>query len=410
LAATTKANYASTVRTKHFTELLDIAMGRMPELKFAVSHDVEKGAGDTVRVARLLRPAKTTSAATQGTLIAASSATNLVANHLDLSLQNWGNSFGFNEDVDITSWISMKSSKETIANQMQRTLAYQLRKIMSTQSFRWRIDGDTDYQKMATVTTADTTTGGAVSFHSTGLSETTADYWTGGYVTITNPESPNYDITSFITDYATDAATVSFPNSLTTDSDGWLCATQALAATDVMTTTGLLYVAALHELFETEKFDGGLLRGFLAPAQKRDLWLDTTFLNSAIYDNSGRFANYSVIRWWDMEFLVGSEGYRESVMALPTTAAISTYELQASGVVYSTPIFGANSYALYSFANPGGSGKFSVSWQVVDTPDAANLRNSAKFLSWKSQWAGGVLRATSIINLLTGATSLAVTV
>ena len=216
-------------------------------------------------------------------------------------------------------------------------------------------------------------------------------------------DGPNYDISSQLSafDSATDTATVSFPNATTTDTKGWACVGRGIAATDVLTTTGLLYVAALHEKLETEKFKGGLLRGFLDAAQKRDLWTDTTFLNSAIYDASDRFHNYSIIRWWDMELLVGSETYREDTDGT---------ENQATGIVYVTPIFGSNSYAIYSFANPGGSGKFSVSWDAVDKPDSGNLRRSARFLSWKSQWAGGVTRATSVINLLTGATDLGVLV
>ena len=174
-----------------------------------------------------------------------------------------------------------------------------------------------------------------------------------------------------------------------------------LVAGDKLTSTGLLYVAALHEKLETEKFKGGLLRGFLDAAQKRDLWTDTTFLNSAIYDASERFHNYSIIRWWDMELLVGSETFREDADGT---------EDQAAGAVYVTPIFGKESYAVYSFANPGGSGKFSVSWDVVEKADSGNLRRSAKFLSWKSMWAGGVTRATSVINLLTGATDLGIPV
>ncbi len=102
-----------------------------------------------------------------------------------------------------------------------------------------------------------------------------------------------------------------------------------------------------------------------------------------------------------MELLVGSESYREDA---------DGSENQETGLVYLTPIFGAESYAIYSFANPGGSGKFSVSWDAVENADSGNLRRSARYLSWKSMWAGGVTRATSCINLLTGATDLGVLV
>jgi N4-gp56 family major capsid protein len=174
-----------------------------------------------------------------------------------------------------------------------------------------------------------------------------------------------------------------------------------IAATDVLTTGALLDVAARHELFQTERFNGGLFRMFMHAGQHRDLWDDTTFINSAIYDASDRFRTYRLGRWFDIEFLVSSEVYREDVDGT---------ENQSTGVVYVSPVFGRNSHSVFTFANPGGSGKFGTKFLIVDTPDTSNLRLSRRYISWKGMYAAGVTRATSVIDLMTGATDIGITI
>lgn len=358
---------------------------------------IGKGEGDKIRVNRLLRPTKQTSSSSMGTLIAPASAKNLLTNFQDFSLENWGDTFGFNEDVDITSWVSDEDNREVIANQMAQSMDYQVAKKLGVGGMRFRIDKDSSYQVSGAVDSGSTTT-----LVDDALTEAN-DYWNGGTVTITNASGANYDIASKITDFVagTDTATLSAPQAYGSSSKYHMTVGTGLAATDKLTTTGLMDVAARHELLETEKFPGGMLRMIIHSAQKRDLNDDSVFQNSAIYDNSARFERYQLGRWFDIEFLVGSEIYREDVDGT---------ENQSTGVVYFAPIFGKNSYSIFSFANPGGSGKFSMKWYVVDQPDSQNLRNSAKFLSWKGFWAGGVTRATSMIQLMTGATDMGVTV
>lgn len=409
MAATTKANYTSTVRTLHLQKLLKTAAGKMVLTKFANSKSIKGGSGDAVRVSRLLRPAKQTSEATMGTLITAANAKNLAANHRDFWLENWGDSFGFNEDVSVASWIQDPDNRETIATQMVQSLEYQIGKKMSTQGMRWRIDKDANYQLSGACTT-----GHATTLISTGLDEGTDDFWKGGYTTITNAAGPNYDICFNVSGFAeaSDAATTVIanvgaigtatpPQSFTTSSKFLITVGTGLIATDILTTDALLDVTGLHELLETEKFAGGIYRAIIHAGQHRDLWTDTTFKNSAIYDKSERFERYQLGRWFDIEFLVASEIYREDADGT---------ENQATGAVHVAPIFGKNSYSIFSFANPGGDGKFSVRFDIVDTPDSGNLRNSAKFISWKGFWAGGVTRATSMIDLMTGATAQGITV
>lgn len=400
MAATSSTTYASAIRTLYLKKLVKTASGMLVASRWANTKTIGRGEGDTVRFNKILRPAKVTAAATPGTLITPSDATALTSNYFEFGIENWGDSFGFNEDVSVTSFIQDKDNRETIANQMARSLDYQIMAKLATQGIRFRIDGDTDYQKSGTCTGTPTTT----ALISTGLDETTDDFWAGGFATVTNPAGPNYDLTRQVSAFAesTDTATTAaFPQASTTASKYWIAVGTGIVATDKLTTDGLLLSMARHEKFETERFDGGMLRMFIDADQHRDLWTDETFKNSAIHDSSERFKNYRLGRWWDTEFLASSEMYREDVDGT---------ENQSTGVVYVATLFGKNSYSISSFANPGGSGKFGMKFQIVDTPDSQNLRNSAHWISWKSMWAGGVTRATSVHGLMTGATDIGVIV
>lgn len=396
MAATSSTTYASTLQTKWQKQLLKTAAGYLVADRFANTQVMGVGEGSTVRLNRILRPAKKTSASTAGTLVAASSAKALTSNYIDITMEIWEDSFAFNEDVNIQSFVTSAQNRDVIANHMARTLDYRIISKMATQGLRWRVDNDATYQVTGTVDSASTTT-----VVDDALTQSD-DHWNGGKLTILNPSGPGYDETAAVTDFvaSSDTLTVAtFTNAPTSASKYSLTVGTNLAATDVLTTDALLYVAALHEKLETEKFDGGLLRMFIDPAQHRDLWTDTTFKNSAIYDSSERFKNYRLGRWFDVEFLVSSEMYRESVAGV---------EDQAAGVVYVTPVFGANAYQVVRFGN--GMGKFGTKFHVVDKPDSQNLTLSATYLSWKGYFGAKVTRATSVIGLMTGATSLGVNI
>ena len=399
MASTNSTTVSSTIRTRHERKLLDIAQGMHVYPKFASKSKMERGAGDTVRWNKILRVSKATSAHTPGTLIPSTSALALTSNYKEASMENWGSSFGWNEDIDVTSYISRPEHQKVIAQQMVNTLDYQVSKKMSTGCFRHRIDKDPVYIASSVCTAASTTT---VLTGGSGL-VTTNDDKNGGYVTITNPSGPGYDETALITDSVTttaDTITATFTQAPTAASYCHLTIGTDIKSTDVMTTTALMDCSGRHELFETEKFKGGIYRMFMHAAQHRDLWDDTTFMNSAIYDDSDRLENYKIGRWFDIEFMISSNLYREDEDGT---------ENQLTGVVYVAPVFGANAYNVVSFANPGGSGDFAVNWLYVDKPDSQNLSMAARWATWKGMYAAAVTRSTSIIGLMTGATDMGIT-
>ena len=342
---------------------------------------------------RILRPAKVTTALTEGYLYGYADAKALTTNYISVTPSKWGDHFGFTSEADWDTLLQNNDLKDVIGQQMALSTDYQVIKTMSQGCLRHRIDKSATYQVSGTVTTANTA---GTSLISTTLTQAD-DAWNGGYVTITSPDGGCYDETSAVTDFATsgDTATVAFSNGLTTASDFRITVGTGLAATNILTVSSLLDVSALHRKFETEKFDGGLYRGFLDAAQERDLWSDSTFLGSATYDSNQKFKNYKLMRWFDMEFYICSHLFREDVDGT---------ENASTGVVYVTPIFGDNSYTVVKWDS--GQGDMATKFTYVDKPDSGNLGGDMRWISWRGRFGSKVTRATSIIGLMTGATSL----
>lgn len=393
---TTTTTYSTAKRIKWETDLLKKAEGRLVVEQFAAKPKVEKGEAGTLRFNKILRIAKQTTADTEGYAYGLADVKYLTSNKKDVTPTRWGDSFGFTDDVSIEAFITDEDNQNEIANQMARSHEYQALKTVSLYGLHHRVDKDSTYQKTFTVTVANAA---GTSLVSSGLDE--ADYVWGasaaahGYATITNPDGPNYDETSLVTNFtaSSDTAAVSFPNGLTTSSKGRIVRGTGLAATDVLTTAALLDVNHLHRLLETEPFDGGMFHGFIHADQERDLWNDTTWSNTAIYDDSGRYADYRLVKWLGMRFLIASELYREDADGTENT----------TGVVYNSPIFGRNAYAIMRWGM--GMGSYGVKFEYKDQPDSNDVRNNVKVISWKSKHAIAVLRATSVITLMTGATS-----
>ncbi|MDY0111188.1 MAG: hypothetical protein RBT60_14770 [Candidatus Krumholzibacteria bacterium] len=394
--STTTTNYAPSIRTIYETQILDMAMGRLVVEQDAAKTSVEVGDGGTLHFSKVLRLAKKTTSDTEGYVYDLSDATYLTGQKKTVTPTKWGSSYAFTEETDIDSYISKAQNQEVIANQMARSLEYQALKQICLYGLHHRIDDDSTYQKSFVVTTANTA---GTSLIATGLTESD-DHWGAsaaahGYATCTFAEGPNYDETSLVTDFtaSSDTAAVSFPNGLTTSSKGRIVRGTALASTDVLTTTGILDVNWLHRLLETEEFDGGTLHGFIHANQERDLWDDTTWQNTAIYDDSGRYKNYRLVRWLGMELKISSELYREDADGTENTA----------GDVYNSPIYGKNAYDIVRWGM--GMGTFGVEFVYKDQADSGDIRNSVKVISWKSRHATAVLRATSTITLMTGASA-----
>lgn len=399
MAVITNTTFSSAIETIWKKEIIPVAEGMMVLSNWGVSEGVPVNGGNTIRVNRVLRPSKVTAAKTPGTQVKLGDAgiRALTTNYRDFTLELWSSSFGINEDTDIVSFITLPKNQKTIANQMARTHEYQIQKRMAQEGLNWDVDTNAGAdQKFGNVTADITAT--STTF-STTLTDATG-YWNKAVICFYNPESGAYDDAAYVTSFTNNTTYGTFVLSrainvpTATTSKFIVTRRTGLGVADLVTVSDISDVAFVHEHLETPRFPGGVLRGVLSAQQHRDLRSDTGWQTFVQYDRSKTVENYLPGRWCDIEFLVGSEVYRSDVDGT---------ENQATGLVHSGLIFGADSYATFRYGS--GVGNFSSEWMIVDKPDSYNIDLAQKFLTWKTKWTGGVLRGTSVVAMNSGVTA-----
>lgn len=406
MASTSTTTVAGAIRTIFEENVNRFVLGQLKADKYANKKNVSKGAGGTVRFQRLRRPAINTTAASYGTLLAAASAKAITSEYYEVTPVLYQDAFGIDDGVDYNSLLLNEDFQKLIASQAARSLNQTYHNIIGTQGMRHRVDADATYEVASTPTTNGTTT----TLVDTVLTQAD-DFWGGGgtgntvgYVTITSPESPNFDETRRVTDFVaiTDTATVdAFPLAVTTACNYRIVSSATIAATDKLTVTGLLACRGQLSLTEADLFSGGTLKGYVHPNQMADLETDSVWQNIAIYSRPDQIDTYGMVRVYGIELTQDSQVRREGV---GTAAGNYDGVYAANGTAYVAPIFGDNSHSIMPWGG-GGDGNFNLQFIYTTGSDSGNLVNSARWIGWKAHYAGKVDRATSVVNLVTGATS-----
>lgn len=396
MADTDVADIESAVKTDFVDELLDIYEEKSVIAKFAGKYDVEMGEGDTVRFNRLLRTAKLTTALSEGQVSFTDQ--EWKSNKIEVSIAEWGGTFNISKRAKIVTLIKQKDFRANLMDQVIATTEYQIHKVVSRGALRHRIDADATYQVSGTCDS-----GSAVTLVDDALIQND-DHWGAsaaahGYATITNANGQNYDITSLITNFvaSTDTCTVAFPQAIDSTSKYRVVRGTGIVAGDVMTLTGLMLVAAMHEKMRTPKFDDGLYRCLLDAAQKRDLYAADAIQKYVYYDNAKAIGKYHMFRLLDTEYIVSPEIYREDADGT---------ENQTTGAVYVSLFFGKDTFQICHWGD--GEGDFGLEIIPIEKADSGNKLGMRKYLGWYAPYAGLVNRATGCIGLMTGATDLGV--
>ena len=145
--STTTTTYSSAVRTKWETDLLAKASGMLVADRFASHKVVGKGEAGTIRFNKILRVAKKTTQDTEGYAYGLADCKSLTTNYKDVTPTKWGDSFAFTDDVSIEAFITDPENQNEIANQVARSLEYQLQK--AVQLAKTEVDTLTSYLKPA---------------------------------------------------------------------------------------------------------------------------------------------------------------------------------------------------------------------------------------------------------------------
>ena len=393
MARTTSTTAADVIKTIFREELLRMAQGQLLLHRFAVPEGIPVGDGKTIKFARFLRPAKKTTLKTPGTLVPAGDAgiIGLTANKKLFSLEIVEGTFELDEDVVLTAFPNSQQYQKIYANHMARSVEYWLMNHLVSEALWWRIDKDGTAQVFGTCGANST----ATLFHDANRTEADA-YWDKAQLSIYNPEGPAYGESSQVTSWltASDSGTIALDNALTTASKYQLCRLTGLAAGDKITVAALAELAFRHEHLETPSLQGGSYAVLINSFQHADLHTDTDWKAYVQYDRSREVENWKPLRWFGLDFYIGSEILRYD--------ADGTQNL-TSGVVHAALSFGADAFASHNFGLKGGHLQ-NVEWIPVKDADAANLTKSRQWESWKKNCAGGVLNSAFVQCLMTGAT------
>lgn len=390
---TTSTTAADVIKTIFREELLRVAQGQLLLHRFAVPEGIPVGDGKTIQFARFLRPAKTTSQKTAGTLVAHDdgSIIGLTANKKNFSLEIVEGTFELDEDVVLTAWPSSAQYQKIYANHMARSVEYWLMNHLVSEAMWWRIDKDATAQVFGTCDTGSS----ATVFKDAVRTEADA-FWDKAQLSIYNPEGAAYGESSQVTSWltASDSGTVALTNALTTASKYQLCKLTALAAADKLTVAALAELAFRHEHLETPAVAGGSIPVLINSFQHADIHTDSDWKAYVQYDRSREVENWKALRWFGFDIYVGSEILRYD--------ADGTQNL-TSGVVHAALSFGRDSFASHNFGAKGGHLQ-NVEWIPVKDADSTNLTKSRQWESWKKNCAGGVLNSSFCQCLMTGAT------
>lgn len=396
MAYTSTTTQASAIQTLYKEKLLPYLKERDIMTRFASKQKMERGSGGTVRWNRLLKvapPSRGNLAETTTT----STPKAITSNYIEATPETTGDAFQFTKHAKLESLVKDEAFREIITQQIVEFREKAILQEIYLYGLHHRVDNDSTYEVSGTADSGSTTT-----LVDNALTQSD-DHWgtdtsNWGYCTITTPYGANADTTSKVTNFvaSSDTCTVAFNHAIDTTSKYHLVRGTALAATDTLSITALTRVAAIHEYLKTPKFDGGFYRSIIHPGQHQDLHNDSVYQTIIQYSAPKKLGNYETFRTFGIEHLVSNNLYREDVDG----SANAT-----SGVVYGTPIFGPNAFAITKWTD---GDEFGIEINIINKPDSGNYYGIQSWISWHTIYALKVLRATAIVSLMTGATDLPV--
>ena len=387
------------------------------------SPDVPKGKGDTVRWHRKIKLARNTTALTAGTDIA--SPKSIFMTEINSQALEYGDAVTRERIVELTSkhlgtWDEMVDS---CATQSAESMDYLAMKLLAQNAFRMRVDNDTNYQ----VDVAATSDGSTTTFISTSLTQA-EDFWNGGYITITAPETTtyldrgNYCETRLISNFVASTDTVTHAAFAATTKSGCtahLCVGTGIVATDVTNT--LAFGLAIRQLKRNKgvRFNDAIISR--APMQHKEVqnlppgsggpgyWVcildqdhehdfmkDTTWLELGTHQDKDALVNGAIKKWMGTMVFGTTQPWRETVAGV---------EAEADGVVRPVNFLAQDAYAISGIAAPGAEAPFGLVLNLMTSKDLGEYipRNSSA--GWIAYYVQRSLNSLWNVAMLSGATA-----
>lgn len=389
---------ASAAGTKLVEELIPIIENKAIINRYASKLKMSKGPNGTVQFDRLL-PLSLVSPGNGAETDVTQSPQDIYSNKITTTPSYTRDSLRLTKQAKILTIVDDKDMKDLLANQIAKIQDRWALKEISRYGFHHRVDNDATYEVSGTADSGSVTT-----LVDDALTQND-DHWgtdtsNPGYMAFM-PPGTNMDIATLCTNFATsgDVATLAtLPQAVDSTSLYHAVRGTGIVATDVLTVASLSRVVAGHELFQTPRFANGAFAGFIDSGQKQDLFNDTELKTIRDYIAPGNIEKYEVQRLLGVEFIVHNQIYREDE---------DGSENYTSGIVHNATIIGENAFNITRWGD--GSDAFNLRFYFVggpDDPDYANFWGNIQLINWDMFCAIKVLRCTSAISLMTGATAL----
>jgi len=418
----TSTTVASNILTYEQERLLTGFHNQMMGDQFAQKSSIPTNEGDTNRWHRKIKLARNTTALSEGTDVSPKA---MYMTSIEATAAEYGDAVGRTRQVELTSkhlgtWDQMVDS---CATQAAESLDYLVMKLLAQNGYRMRADNDATYE----VNVAATSDGLTTTFVSTSLTQAD-DFWNGGYITITMPETTtyadraNYCETRLISDFANATGTVThaaFPILTKSGCTAHLCVGTGITATDTLDTAS--YSLAVRQLKRNKavRFNDSIITkspmkhketqnlppgaggpgywvAILNTDTEYDFMKDTTWVDVGKYQDKDRLTKGEIGKWMGTKAFGITQPWREDVDGT---------ENESSGIVQPVHFLGQDAYGISGIAAPGAEPPFGLVLTLMTSKDLGERAPRTSTASWIAYYAQRSLNSLWNIPLLCGATA-----
>jgi len=421
LASVTTA--ASQILTYEQERLLTGFHNQLVSDQFAQKSDtIPAGKGDTSRWHRKIKLARNTTALTAATDITAK---NIYTTDISAQALEYGDGVKRERIVELTSkhlrdWDEMV---DCCATQAAESLDYLGMKLLAQNAYRMRVDNDTTFQ----VDVSATSDGSTTTFVSTSLTQAD-DFWNGGYITCTSPETTtyadraNYCESRLISDFDNGTNTVThaaFPATTKSASTAHLCVATGVVVTDKITTAA--YGLGVRQLKRNlgVRFNDAILN--TSPMQHKEVhnlppasggagyWVcilntDTEydFMNDVTWSDVGKYQKSEWLTKGEVGKWMGTKAFATTQ---PWRETVTGTEDESSGVVQPVHFLAQDAYGISSVAAPGAEQPFGLVLNLMTSRDLGEKVPRLTTAGWIAYYAIRSLNSLWNVAMLGGATA-----
>lgn len=420
--STLRAEVASNIINLQVERLLTGLHNQLVAGQFAQKGRIPQNKGDTVEWHKKMKLARATTALAEDTDIVPKK---LYMTSVTKQAEEWADAVRVTRRVWLTAkhlgdWNQMTDSLATVLSEM---FDYETMSLLAGNGYRMRADNDTTYQVDVTATSDGATT----TTISTSLTQAD-DFWNGGYITCTNPETTtyadraNYCETRLISDFdngTTTATHAAFDILTKSGATFHLCVGTGIVATDVLDTASFSLATRQLKRNKGIRFNDALItKGLMGHKETSNLppgaggpgyWVciidqdheydfmkDTTWVDTAKNVKTDWLVNGEISKWMGTKVFGMTQPWREDVDGT---------ENESSGIVHPVHFLASDAYGISAIDAPGAEGDYGVVVNLKTPKDYGDVGLIRSSISGQGYFAMRSLNSLWNVTMLAGSTA-----